>query len=177
MKILLLLIIIFIIIIIINCKNTEKMSNIIPYSKEDELIPDLNTKCCLIEKKYLPDDNSLYRGNFKYVYNSKENKECDPSLYEINNNQQLLIDGVNNWSNNNCNDQNTILGSCRNINNECIDFIDKQFCDKISGMVWSEKTCNNPLEYVWQDKIVRNVPEKDNNDGSYIMFSKQEKKY
>ena len=136
------------------------MTDIVPYSKDDEIISNVNLKCCSIENKYLPNNNSLYHGDFKYIYNIKENEDCNPSLYEINNNQELLIDGINNWSNKDCNNQNTVLGSCRNINNECINFVDKQFCDKISGMVWSEKSCNNPLEYVWKDRIVRNVPEK-----------------
>lgn len=177
MNILLLLIIIFIIIILFNCKNTEKMTDVVPYSNEEELIPEPNTSCCLVEKKYLPNDNSLYRGDFKYMYSPKKNEMCNPSLYDLNNNQQLLIDGVNNWSNKNCNDQNTFLGSCRNINNECIDFVDQQFCNQISGMVWSGKTCQNPLEYVWQDRIIRSVPEKDKNDGSFIMFPEKQKLY
>ncbi len=119
----------------------------------------------------------MYGGNFKYVYSSKENEQCDPSLYDINNNKQLLIDGVNNWSNDKCTDQNSDIGSCRMINNECIDFVDKPFCDKVPGMVWSERTCNNPLEFVWQDKIIRNVPERDKDDGSYVMFPEQLKKF
>jgi hypothetical protein len=146
------------------------MTNVVPYSKQDELIPDIKTKCCLVEKKYLPDNNSLDGGNFKYMYTNKENKECDPSIYELNNNKQLLLDGVNNWSNEKCNDQSTNLGSCRLINNECIDFVNKQFCDNIPGMTWSNKTCNNPLDFIWKDMIVRHVPERDKNDGSYIMF-------
>jgi hypothetical protein len=134
-----------------------------------------NTKCCLIEKKYSPDNNSLSGGNFKYMYSSKENDQCNPSLYDLNN-KQLLIDGVNNWSNGSCNDGGG-LGSCRMINNECVDFVNKEFCDKVPGMVWSKRTCNNPLEFVWQDRIVRNIPEKDKDDGSYNMFPEKLKKF
>ena len=168
MKFLLILIIIIIIIIIICSNHIENMMDIVPYSNEN-LKPDINTKCCLVEKKYLYDNKSMYAGNFKYIYNTKQNEECDPVLYNSNNNQQLLIDNVNNWSNDNCKD-NKITGSCRIINNECIDFVDKKFCDNVPGMVWSEKTCNNPLEYIWQDKIIRKVPERDKDDGSYVMF-------
>jgi hypothetical protein len=87
----------------------------------------------------------------------------------------LLLDGVNNWSNENCNNENTTLGSCRLINNECIEFVDKKFCDSVPGMTWSTKTCNNPLDFVWEDRIIRNVPKKDKDDGSYIMFPEKQK--
>ena len=177
MNILLLLIIVLIIIILFKCNNTEKMTDIVPYSNKDDLTPNLKTKCCLVEKKYLADDTNIYGGNFKYIYTNKENDSCNLASYDLNNNKQLLIDGVNNWSNENCLDKVNSIGSCRVINNECIDFVDKQFCDKIPGMVWSDKTCNNPLEYVWKDRIVRNIPEKDKNDGTFSMFPEKEKLY
>ena len=170
MKIILLLIIIFTILILVSPNKIEKMSNIVPYSNQDYGDPNINIKCCFVEKKYLPNNNSLYSGDFKYNYTNKENKECDPSLYESNNNQQLLLDGVNNWSNDKCNEQSSGLGSCRLINNECIDFVDKKYCESIPNMTWSGKTCNNPLEFTWNDRIIRNIPEKDKNDGSYNMF-------
>jgi len=176
MNILILMISIILILILFTSKNKEFMTDIVPYNNLDET-PDLNTKCCLIEKKYLQDDNSINKGDFKYVYTIKQNEECDPSNYELNNNKQLLIDGVNNWSNDKCSENISNLGSCRMINHECIDFVDKQFCDKVTGMVWSNKTCHNPLEFVWQDKIIRNVPEKDKDDGSYEMFPEKFKKF
>jgi len=148
------------------------MSDIVPYSN-DNLKSDLNTKCCLVQKNYLPNDNSLYKGNFKYTFTSKKNEECDPELYNSDNNNQLLIDKVNNWSNENCSENTNKIGSCRMINYECIDFVDKEYCDKIPEMVWSDKTCNNPLDYVWKDRIIRNVPKKDKNNGSYVMFPEQ----
>jgi hypothetical protein len=61
--------------------------------------------------------------------------------------------------------------------NECTDFVDKSFCDQVKDMVWSEKTCQNQLEFVWQDKIIRKIPEKDKNDGSYVMFPEKFKKF
>jgi hypothetical protein len=158
MNILIIFIAIILVLIIFSSGNTEKMTNI----KNDS-----DKKCCLVEKKYLPDDKSLQGGNFKYVYNSKGKSECDPLLYDTN--KQLLI-------NEKCSDKSN-LGSCRMINNECVEFVTKEFCDKVPGMVWSEKTCNNPLEYVWQDRIVRNIPEKDKNDGSYNMFPEKFKKF
>jgi hypothetical protein len=163
MNFLIIFFVIILVLIIFFPRNVEKMANVIPIKK-----------CCLVEKKYLPDDKSLNGGNFKYVYNIKDKDECDQSFYDTNN-KQLLIDGVNNWSNEKCSEKSD-LGSCRMINNECIDFVNKDFCDKVPGMVWSEKTCNNPLEYVWQDRIIRNIPEKNKNDGSYSMFPEKLKK-
>jgi hypothetical protein len=68
-------------------------------------------------------------------------------------------------------DKTFSLGSCRNINKECIDFVDKEYCDKYH-MTWSIKTCRDPLEYKWIDKINFIKPES-KNDGSYIMFNKK----
>ena len=176
MNILLIIVAIILILILITSKNNENMTDVVPYKLDQvtpsnsDINPNLNTKCCLIEKKYLPDNNSMYGGNFKYVYTSKENDDCNPSNYELNNNKQLIIGKK-------CNNTELNLGSCRMINNECVDFVDKPFCDKVPEMVWSEKTCQNPLEFVWQDKIVRNIPEKSKNDGSYVMFPEQFKKF
>ena len=36
------------------------------------------------------------------------------------------------------------LGSCRNGYNECIEFVDKEFCNKYN-MLWSNQTCNDPI--------------------------------
>jgi hypothetical protein len=177
MNILFIIISIILILILFTSKKKEFMTDIVPYRNNLDGIPDLNTKCCLIEKKYLQDDNSINRGDFKYIYAIKQNEECDPSNYELNNNKQLLIDKVNNWSNNKCNNNDSDLRSCRIMNNECIDFVDKPFCDKVQGMIWSDKTCHNPLDFIWQDKIIRNIPEIDKkNDGSYEMFPEKFKK-
>lgn len=173
--ILIILFIIIILIIIINRKK-EKMTDIVP-STNELLEPNLKTKCCIVEKKYLPDKSNLFGGNFKYLYSNKENKDCDPSLYDLNNNKQILIDGMNNWDNNKCNEQNSIIGSCRLINNECIDFVDKEFCDKYPNMIWSKKTCNNPLQFIWQDRIIRDVPDIDKDDGTFVMFPEQLHKF
>ena len=140
MNVLLIIVSIILIVYLFKFKNNENMTDILPnnYVK----------KCCLIEKQYLPDNNSLYCGNFKYTYLPKEKEDCDLFKYELNNNKQLLIDGINNWSNNNCNNDSK-LGSCRINNFECVDFVDKQFCDKVPDMVWSDKTCQNPLDFTW----------------------------
>ena len=40
------------------------------------------------------------------------------------------------------------------MNKECIDFVNKDFCDK-RKMVWSNLTCRDSLPYVWSEKINR----------------------
>jgi hypothetical protein len=126
-------------------------------------------KCCLIEKKYLPSDNNLlYGGNFKYIFNKYENEKCDYKLHELNSNKMLFIEGDNDWSNNNCKDSLNKIGSCRNINKECIDFVSKDYCDKYK-MVWSKETCHTMLPYIWKDRIKRVIPEK-TTSGAFRMF-------
>ena len=99
------------------------------------------------------------------------NEMCDINKYESDNNQQLFIDSYNGWLNEKCDSQTNNIGSCRNINKECIDFVDKNYCDKYK-MVWSAKTCNDSLDYKWIDRIKFNKPTP-KNDGSYIMFDKE----
>jgi len=120
-----------------------------------------NINCCLVEKKYLPNSDASCGGEFKYLFTKKTNEECDINLYNLNSNQQLLIDVDNNWSNNFCSANLKKLGSCRNINKECIDFVNKPFCDKYK-MIWSDKTCHQPLEYKWIDPINNIIPFKQN---------------
>ena len=39
-------------------------------------------------------------------------------------------------------------------------------------MTWSEKTCHNPLEFKWEDKINLKLP-KLKDDGKYVLFNKE----
>jgi len=132
------------------------------------------TNCCLVEKKYVSNKNELFGGNFKYIYTKKTNEECNNDLYNLNSNKQLLFDGINNWSNKHCidNQSEALIGSCRNINKECVDFVDKKFCDNYR-MTWSSKTCHEPLDFVWSDPVKLVLPEYGNGDGSFILFNKQ----
>jgi hypothetical protein len=154
----------------------EKYNNNLPYKSmkdtskpyyhsELDYIDKSEINCCLIEKKYLPSDNSIYGGNFKYIFEKKKNDECNKKLYDLNSNKQILIVGDNGWSNDNCSADEKknmqSIGSCRNINKECIDFVDKSYCDK-SRMTWSELTCNNSLPYKWIDKLKPAVNDKTN---------------
>jgi hypothetical protein len=117
--------------------------------------------CCLVEKKYIPISNELFGGNFTYLFTKKSNEECDSNLYNLNSNQQLLIEGKNNWSNDYClkhpKESDLLIGSCRNTNKECIEFVNKKYCDKYK-MTWTNKTCEQPLDYKWVDTIKNKIP-------------------
>jgi len=135
-------------------KNYFNLNKIIDY----DYINNKKKSCCLINKQYLKDDNGIFKGDFKYEYKliTNDNDKCNPELYRSDLNQQLLVDEENNWSNLYCNNNNNNIGSCRNINKECIDFVDKQFCNKYN-MIWSDKTCHDKLDYKWIDKIINNI--------------------
>ncbi len=138
------------------------------YSQLDfKKVPTIN--CCLIEKKYIPDSSGMYFCNFSYLYTKKSGSECNPIQYNLDSNTQVLIDGDNGWSNEYCTMEKEKLGSCRNINKECIDFVDKNFCNKYR-MTWSAKTCHQPLEYTWIDPIKIELPSKKPTDGTFKMF-------
>lgn len=147
-------------------KSTEKfdiLSNVIftnyeaPYKSDICEKPKEKVKCCLIEKKFLKSENTQH-GDFKYTYNKLNDEKCDINLYNLDNNKQLFIEGDNNWSNTNCKDNN-IIGSCRNINKECIDFVTKEYCDHYK-LVWNKNTCQYSIPYVWVDRENRVVEEK-----------------
>ena len=61
------------------------------------------------------------------------------------------------------------------MNKECVDFVTQDYCSKYS-MKWSQKTCSDPLDYVWIDPIKLILPKPQNgSDGSFIMFNKKSK--
>jgi len=132
------------------------------YTKSDSM------NCCLVEKKFLPP------GEFKYSFTKLQNEMCDPKYYNMDSNKQLFIEGDNNWSNTMCNNKATSIGSCRWVNKECIDFVDKKFCDKYK-MTWSDKTCHDPLNFVFQDRIPRTLP-KPKDSGVIDMFPEKRTK-
>lgn len=149
-------------------KSDTDLSKPVYYSQLDyQKVPEIN--CCLVEKKYLPSPDELYEGNFKYVFTKKSGEQCNSSEYNLNSNIELLIDGENNWSNSFCSPNKQKIGSCRNINKECIDFVDKEFCDKYR-MKWTTKTCHQPTDYTWVDPInLVDIP-RPKGDGTFIMF-------
>ncbi len=153
-----------------NYKSDTDKTQPTYYSQLDyNKVPEIN--CCLVEKKYIPNPGDMYDGNFKYTFTKKSGSECNSSEYNLNSNSQLLIDGENGWSNSFCSNtsESKQIGSCRNINKECIDFVDKKFCDKYR-MKWSSKTCHQPLEFTWVDPINIDLPTKKPGDGTFKMF-------
>lgn len=129
----------------ININNTPYTNTI----KTSNLIDSSN--CCLIQKKF---DS----GTFSYIYTKLKDDKCNSELYELDQNNQLLFDGVNNWSNNNCSLSDSELGSCRIANLECIDFITQDDClnitysnrtnqnnDPSKETRWSNKTCQDKI--------------------------------
>jgi hypothetical protein len=137
----------------ININNTAYKNSFITTNLID------NANCCLAQKKF---DS----GNFSYTYKPLKNKECNIDLYELDQNNKLLFDKTNNWSNDMCNNNTSNLGSCRIANSECIDFITQDECINItteiktdiegnhlnnlnnklsSKTIWSKKTCNDKI--------------------------------
>lgn len=96
-----------------------------------------NNKCCLIKK--------VFTNDFGYEYTEYTGDKCNPDLYQQNNDSQLFVDGINNWSNDNCYAGNSIIGSCRNVNKECIDFRRHEDC-KPYNLKWVRRTCHNTLQ-------------------------------
>jgi hypothetical protein len=152
------LIIIFLFYIIF--KNNNIIENL------SYIYPDGKKTCCLIKKEYIIDHSNPNGGDFKYIINNIKDDKCNYNLYTLNDKQQLYI------NDDKCKNINS-LGSCRNINKECIDFVDKNFCDKYN-MKWSNKTCHHQLDYVWIDPIKITLPTdyiKNNNNDKIKLFN------
>lgn len=131
----------------------ENRINLIP-STINKSMPNNNfnkiksNKCCLVKKK-------LENNNFKYEYNKYNDLDCDIDNFVLDHNNQLLFDGINNWNNDECNNNNNTLGSCKHYNFECIDFIDEKTCYEYNNKMpldslhrkndftWSNKPCYN----------------------------------
>jgi len=145
-----------------NVFTNELSSKNISSSKSTDLYKNIDPinhkKCCLVSKVLNRDENNI--GQFKYNFIKMENDKCNLDLYNLDNNNQLLFDGENNWSNDNCiNDNiNQNIGSCRRNNFECVDFIDKNICENMINkntklatvtnnynLEWSLLTCYDPL--------------------------------
>jgi hypothetical protein len=165
------LILLIIIIICFYCFSIEYFNSDIDTSYteiKDIIYPNSKVSCCLVKKSFQPNTNNIYGGDFIYSFEKKKDDDCDISLYN-DNSSQLLIDNLNNWSNHMCTSESNILGSCRNINKECIDFVTKDFCDKYK-MKWSNKTCQRPLEFTWIDPIKIKLSNKNSDLGTFKMF-------
>jgi len=149
------IILLLVILIIYYLNNREYFSDVLSTiefpNNEEKYVP----KFPLEKEKYLDQLTMDYKPSLKCC------------LIRIDSNKQVYFEGNNNWSNTNCNHRAKKLGSCRNTNKECIDFVDENFC-KEYNMVWSEQTCRDPTKYVWKDKSNFVFPE--NTDNTFKMF-------
>jgi len=130
-------------------------------------------QCCLIKKSYDENNNGLYKGKFKYKYQKLEDEACNMSLYDQNSNQQLFVDGENDWDNNLCKEENNKIGSCRRNNKECVDFSQKKECDKYH-MNWHNQSCHNAIPFVFTDNVVK-PPSLEDIDPNVMTYDKIKK--
>jgi hypothetical protein len=103
-----------------------------------------SNKCCLVKKV-------LDNNNFKYEYTKYSDNDCDIDNFVLDQNNQLLFDGINNWNNNECKNDTTKLGSCKHYNFECIDFVDKETCDKYNDQMPPDPL-NRKITFTWSNK-------------------------
>lgn len=128
--------ILFVLILSLNVITRENYQNY-------QSLLDEKKQCCLVEKK-------LNKNGFYYKYSSTNcdiNKVLEHDKMKLIPNSSMPIDMCNNNSSN--------LGSCRRSNHECIDFINKNNCMKVKGMIWDKLPCNMPLKF--KNKISKRI--------------------
>jgi hypothetical protein len=151
--------------------NRIQLKSTNPYLEIEQILNSNNrldsSNCCLVTKKF--------NGDYYYEYEKMSGDKCNIDLYILDKNKELLFDGINGWSN----DYINKLGSCRNNNFECKDFVLEDTCNKYknnsnlilnefkgntindlitfqdkkslinkSNIKWSEKTCEERVEYI-----------------------------
>tara|TARA_B110000971_G_C20011926_1_gene502004 strand:- start:482 stop:1063 length:582 start_codon:yes stop_codon:yes gene_type:complete len=126
--------------------NDNKLNNDNSYfvKNYDEL---KSNKCCLVKK--ILDNND----GFRYTYTPYTDNDCSLNNFELDQNNQLLFEGQNGWSNSYCSTNTTNLGSCQHYNFECIDFVSKDKCYEYNNRMppdpqkrkitfnWNQKPC------------------------------------
>ena len=123
----------------------ETFSNIDGYNNNISIYAPIykNNKCCLVKKK-------IKDAEWIYHYKKLSGTKCNIDNNLSNNNQNLFIVGQSDWKSNkycsNTKNKEPIIGSCRNINFECKDFITKKECDKFK-MRWSDVPCHQPIKF------------------------------
>ena len=128
----------------------ENRFNFIPSTINKNILSNINNddlksnKCCLVKKE-------LDNNNFKYTYTLYNNLDCNINNFALDHNNELLFDGINNWNNNNCNNDTNILGSCQHYNFECIDFVDKETCNKYNDKMPPDPL-NRKINFTWSNK-------------------------
>jgi hypothetical protein len=132
MNLIILLIIAIMLYLIYVCNTVENLEDLTNHSNINA-----SKKCCEIKKIVLPNNT------FGYEYNIKENCRRDYNSNirhifenEIIDNQPFTLDK--------CNSDNKLIGSCRKIGFECMDFMTSQDCKKYQ-MKWSDKNCRDKL--------------------------------
>lgn len=100
-------------------------------------------ECCMVEKKV--DEDGFY-----YHYTKTK---CDNNLEKNLNGERLLTDEqfplelCNYYDLQKKGEFPERLGSCRNMNHECFDFVNKETCNKYDKMRWEPVPCNMPIVY------------------------------
>lgn len=95
-----------------------------------------NINCCIMHK--------TFGDGVTYNLKKASGNMCNPSLYNIDSNNQLYIENKYSWDNKECYNNNMNMGSCRNSNKECVDFKLKKDCDEFN-MVWSDVSCHSKM--------------------------------
>jgi hypothetical protein len=102
-------------------------------------------KCCLIKK--VLKNNNIY----EYTYKTYYQEDCNIDNFELDQNNQLFIDGKNNWSNNLCSNDKSKLGSCKHYDFECVDFIPEDLCNKYNDKMPPDPH-NRKIKFNWSKK-------------------------
>ena len=131
----------------------ENRFNFIPSTMNDDkkLNKDNNydelrsNSCCLVKK--ILDNND----GFAYTYTPYSNNDCDLDNFELDQNNQLLFDGQNGWSNSYCSKDTTNLGSCQHYDFECIDFVSNDKCNEYNNRMPPDPQ-NRKLTFNWNKK-------------------------
>jgi hypothetical protein len=121
-----------IIYLIITCNNVEKLENLSKYSNINE-----STECCEIKKVVLTNNN------FGYNYNLNENCSRNFNSNHRNIFKNEIIDNKP-FTLDKCSNKSNLIGSCRKIGFECVDFTTPEDCKKYQ-MTWSNKTCHDKI--------------------------------
>lgn len=108
-----------------------------------------NAKCCLVEKE-IGKDNKYY-----YKYTKQTGYDCDPNLVYSPLNKKELFQQKDKSIKNFCSKEHLKIGSCKRLNFECSEFINKKTCDKFSNMEWFPDTCEIMIDRT--SEIVKSI--------------------
>tara|TARA_B100001093_G_scaffold369457_1_gene354423 strand:+ start:1080 stop:1706 length:627 start_codon:yes stop_codon:yes gene_type:complete len=110
--------------------------------KTNNTIVDENdfVNCCKVDLKFDYDKND-------FAYKFKKLDKCSQDDFHNSINHNLFVEGIDNWTNDMCKEpvckKDVILGSCKNVNFTCKDFVTKENCEKF-GLEWFPETCRRP---------------------------------